>query len=322
MRSTKQLHLDHYWWRLQVDQKRGFTGTWNRFVTLKKAAELRLPPPRNDETTRVHILTSARDWRCCAWMLVSFFHASGKAWAVTFHDDGTCDRTTQGEIMAVAPFAQFLSRSEADARMEKRLEAFPRTLALRRQAPLMLRLLDASMLSDEPNQLVLSSDLMFFLTPRELLWWEQDRSPASLFLRDFENCYSLSPTEIAGQLGFEPVRRLNSGIAALRNGFVSLPLIEEALSKIPRLSTEGRWNIEQTLFAILAAAKPSDLLPPSYVVSPDEGKPPWAVMRHYVGQVHDQYYSEGLEKMASILLSQFSRGRPRRPYRPIWLPVG
>src|SRR4051794_18767370 len=207
MRSTKHLHLDRYWWRFQVDQKRGFTGTWNRFVTLKKAIELRLPPPRGDETTRLHLLTSKKDWRLGLWMLVSFFHASGKAWTVTFHDDGTCDRTTQGQVMAVAPFAQFLSRSEADVRMEKKLQAFPRTLALRRQERLMLKLLDTSILYDEPNQLVLSSDLIFFLTPRELLWWEQDRSPESLFLQDFADSYSMHPSEIARQLGIEPVRR-------------------------------------------------------------------------------------------------------------------
>jgi hypothetical protein len=101
-----------------------------------------------------------------------------------------------------------------------------------------------------------------------------------------------------------------------------LPLIEEILTKIPSLQTERRGSIEQTLFAILAAVQPSDLLPPRHVVSLGTGKPAWAVMRNYVGQVHDQYYAEGLGTMAPILLSQFSRWRPRRPDRAARLPVG
>ena len=305
----------------QENRNRGFGGRWNRLVTLRNATELRLPPPRNNETTRVHVLTGHQSWQRGLWMLASLFHASGKAWPVTFHDDGTCDRIVQAELLAVAPFAQFLGRSDADARMEKKLKPFPHTLSLRREYPSLLRLLDACMLFEEFNQLVLSCDIIFFLTPKELLWWDQDGSAESLFLEGAGNLSSELLSAIDQRLGIRPVRQLNPGVAALRSGFLDLPLIEEVLAQTSIIWAEQRWAVEQALFATLAAVKPSSLLPSSYVVPAGHAKPAAAAMRYYPGRVHDPFYAEGLSTMAPILLSQFGRRRPHRSTRPVWLPT-
>jgi hypothetical protein len=315
-------HFNHYWWLFQENREWGFGGTWNRRISLRNAADLRLPPPRNGETTRVHVLTGHQCWQRGLWMLASLFHACGKAWPVTFHDDGTCDRTVQAELRAVAPFAQFLSRSDADGRMERKLKAFPHTLSLRRDCPSLLRLLDTCMLFEEFNQLVLSCDLLFFLIPKELLWWDHDGSPESLFLRDAGDLSSELLSAIEQQHGMRPVRQLNSGIAALRSGFLDLPLIEEALAQTSSIfHAEQRWAIEGALFATLAAVKPSALLPSSYVISAGQAKPATATVRYYVGRTRDQLYAEGLNTMAPILSSQFGRRRPHHSARPIWLPT-
>ena len=305
----------------QENRNRGFGGRWNRLVTLRNATELRLPPPRNNETTRVYVLTGHQSWQRGLWMLASLFHASGKAWPVTFHDDGTCDRIVQAELLAVAPFAQFLGRSDADARMEKKLKPFPHTLSLRREYPSLLRLLDACMLFEEFNQLVLSCDIIFFLTPKELLWWDQDGSPESLFLEDLREHPSELLSAIDQQLGIRPIRRLNSGVAALRSGFLDLPLIEEVLAKTSAVRAKRCRAVEQALFATLAAVKPSSLLPSGYVVSAGQARPAVASMRCYVGPAHDPFYAEGLNTMAPLLSSQFSRRRPSRSTRPVWLPA-
>lgn len=292
------LNFTHYWWLFQENRDRGVSGTWGRRVSLRNATDLRLPPPRNGETTRVHVLTGRQCWQRGLWMLASLFHACGKAWPVTFHDDGTCDRTVQAELMAVAPFAQFLSRSDADGRMEKKLKAFPRTLSLRRSCPLLLRLLDTCILFEEFNQLVLSCNILFFLTPKELLWWDQDGSPESLFLANGANLSSDLLSAIDRQLGIQPVRQLNVGVGALRSGFLDLPLIENALTQIAPIHSELGRAVEQALFAMLAAVKPSGLLPPSYVISAGQTKPATATMRYYVGHAHDQFHAEGLTTMA------------------------
>jgi hypothetical protein len=304
-------HFNHYWWLFQENRDWGISGTWSRRLSLKNATGLRLPTPRNGETTRVHVLTGRQCWQRGLWMLASLFHACGKAWPVTFHDDGTCDRTVQAELMAVAPFAQFLGRSDADGRMEKKLKAFPQTLSLRRDCPALLRLLDTCMLFEEFNQLVLSCDILFFLTPKELLWWDHDGSPESLFLGNAGKHSSELLSAIDQQLGIQPVRQLNSGVAALRSGFLDLPLIEEALVQTATVHVEQRWAVEQALFAMLAAAKPSGLLPSSYVISAGQSKPATATMRYYVGHAHDESYAEGLTTMAPILSSRFGRRRPR-----------
>lgn len=305
----------------QENQDRGFSRAWSRLITLRDATNLRLPPPRKGETTRVHVLTGRQCWQRSLWMLASLFHASGKAWAVTFHDDGTCNRTVQAELMAVAPFAQFLSRSDADGRMEKKLDAFPHILSLRRELPPLLRLLDACMLFEESNQLVLSRDILFFRTPRELVWWDYDGSPESLFLG---NGGDLSP-ELSSAMhlppGIQPVRQLDPGVAALRSGFVDLALIEEAAGRTSSVSIEQCGAVERALFAMLAAVKPSGLLPPTYAISTSHTKPATPTLRYYRGQAHDQAYAEGVSTMAPILSSEFGRRRPYRSTRPVWLPT-
>ncbi|MBV8900259.1 MAG: hypothetical protein JOY92_09140 [Verrucomicrobia bacterium] len=312
------LNFNHYRWLLQENRDWGVSGTWSRRASLRNATDLRLPPPRNGETTRVHVLTGHHSWQRGLWMLASLFHACGQAWPVTFHDDGTCDRTVQAELTAVAPFAQFLSRSDADGRMEKKLKAFPHTLSLRRSCPLLLRLLDTCILFEEFNQLVLSCDILFFLTPKELLWWDHDGSPESLFLANGANLSSELLPAIGHQLGIRPVRQLNSGVAALRSGFLDLPLIERALAQTASVHAEQRWAVERALFAMLAAVKPSGLLPSSYVISAGQTKPATATMRYYVGHAHEQFHAEGLSTMAPILSSRFGRRRPRRSTRPVW----
>ncbi|MBW0001790.1 MAG: hypothetical protein JO015_22050 [Verrucomicrobia bacterium] len=325
MRWTEKLgfHFNHYAWLFQEKRDWGVSGLWSRRASLNDATNLQLPPPRNGETTRVHVLIGRRCWERGLWMLASLFHACGKAWPVTFHDDGTCDRTVQAQLMAVAPFAQFLTRADADARMAEQLKAFPHTRLLRRDCPSLVRLLDTCTLFEEFNQLVLSCDLLFFLTPKELLWWDQDGWQESLFLGSAGNLSSELLSAINHRLGIEPLRQLNSGVAALRNGFLDLPLIEKTLVRTGAVHAEQRWAVEHALFAMLAAVKPSSLLPSSYVISAGHTKPATATMRFYVGHAHDQLYSEGLSTMAPILSSRFGRRHPHRhrPTRPVRLPA-
>jgi hypothetical protein len=93
---------------------------------------------------------------------------------------------------------------------------------------------------------------------------------------------------------------------------VDLPLVEEALVRTPLLAAELTFTVEQNLFAILGGVKPSALLPDTYVVvSNERSAPPSAIMRHYVGQVRDQFYSEGLPTVAESLLREFGSVKKR-----------
>ena len=80
-----------------------------------------------------------------------------------------------------------------------------------------------------------------------------------------------------------------------------LEWIEEFLS-IPGMLEGHFWRIEQTLYALCASRFGVELLPDDYRVFLDGnlGDRPF---RHYVGAVRDRMYTEGMRRLAPLLLN-------------------
>lgn len=301
------MSLGRYWWYFNRDRKRGFRASWHYYITLNRALDLRLPRPNTESGAELHLVTGKDYWKLGLWMLASFFHVTQKAWPVVIHDDGSCDSTAYEGIKKVAPFARFIARAEADAELIPQLRPYPKTLELRENLPLSLKLVDTGLLSQGPKRIVLDCDMIFFQTPGELLEWVKNGQLPNLFLTDVADASAIAPQKIKEELGIDIVQNLNSGLCALSDGFLDINRIEEALQKTKLLNAERFWTVEQTLFAILAGTTASKLLPTNYTVSLEKRAPRTAVMRHYIGKVRDQFYSEGLAKSASALLRAFSR---------------
>jgi hypothetical protein len=301
------MSLGRYWWYFNRDRKRGFRASWHYYITLNRALNLRLPPPNAEAGAELHIVTGKDYWKLGLWMLASFFHVTQKAWPIVVHDDGSCDSTVKEAIKKVAPFARFIARTEADAKVGPRLRAYPKTLELRESLPLSLKLIDTGLLAQGPKRIVLDCDMIFFRAPDELLEWTAATEAPNLFLTDVADASAIAPPRIKEQLGIDIVQNLNSGLCALSNGFLDVDRVEEALEKTSLLCAERFWTVEQTLFAILAGTTVAKLLPANYAVSLEKRAPRAAVMRHYIGKVRDRFYSEGLAKSSSTLLRVFSR---------------
>jgi hypothetical protein len=300
--------LGHYCWRFNRDRKRGLLAIWHHYVTLQKALTFRLPDPEDDVPVELHIVTGREYWLLGLWMLSSFFLMTRRSWPVTFHDDGSCDTAVQEGIKKVAPFARFIPRSEADKEVSSRLQNYPKTLSLRQFLPLTLKLLDTGLLCDSPKRLVLDCDMLFFQEPSEILQWETGQKPSSLFLADVADASAIHPSQFEEFLGITPLHNLNSGLCALSQGFLDLPMIEAALARTSLLSAKRWWTIEQTLFAVLAGTRDAKLLPRSYVVSIEKKAPETTIMRHYIGKVRDRFYAEGLARISAALIRNFGRG--------------
>jgi hypothetical protein len=296
----------HIWWRLRRDFQRGFSATWHDYFTVDRILQARLPECVGSEMVPLHLVTGKDYWRMGLWMLASFFYVTGQAWPVVVHDDGSCDSQALNGIARVVPSAQILRRREADRLMHKKLKLWPNTLELRNELPLALKLLDVALLGTAERRLILDCDMLFMNRPGEILEWVEDNTKPDLFLEDIRDASAVPPETFREELGFLPIRCLNSGLCAIHTDLVDLELIETAIVKTALLQAPRRWTVEQTLFAVLAANRPSRLLPPSYMVSARAPASQNTIMRHYIGEVRQQFYGEGLSRMASRLLKAFS----------------
>ena len=294
------------WWLFNRDRRRGIRGAWHYHVTLPKILNVVLPAPGAGPSAEVHLVTGEEYWKLGLWMAASFFHATGRSWPIVIHDDGTCGKDTIAGMRRVIPFARFISRVEADTEIESRLRDFNHIRTLRASYSLLMKLTDTQLLSSASKRLILDCDMLFFRKPSEVLNWAEEPSPPNLFLTDVTDASAVPPEQIQHQLGITLLANMNSGLCALRDGFLDLERIEEALEKTELLRAKRRWTVEQTLFAILAGLQLSRLLPKSYVVSVDRHSPKSAVMRHYIGRVRNQFYSEGLGIVAPTLIHEFS----------------
>jgi hypothetical protein len=247
----------------------------------------------SDRTCEIHVLTSSGDWLNLLWALKSFYARSGRHYALCIHDDGTLDAFAQDALKLAFPNARLISRREADARVEPRLAACPRSQALRATNTLALKVFDFPAFLEAERMMILDSDVLFFSEPHALLT-ALETSPRNTLNRDWRYGYTIDLAAVSPMLGFELPSLINSGLGLLHRASMRLDWIEEFLG-LPGILSHPH-QIEQTLIALCSAKFGFDMLPEEYDVHTGPRRPR-IPCRHYTGPIRHLMYAEGMRTL-------------------------
>lgn len=286
--------------KLQQKYKHGpATAHWRDRV---RPQILETPPVRGTVATdccELHVLTSAGDWLNLIWGLKSFYHYSGRRYALCIHGDPSLTAEQQATLQAHFPDARIVDRQAADARAATVLADYPQALALRQRhdlSPNSPKIFDFPAYLESDRLFLFDSDLLFFQEPTELLRRLEDPDyQLNSVNGDTASAYTVDPAIVREKMGFEVIERFNSGLGVIHRQSLSYAWLEEFLT-LPDI-TSHFWRIEQTLFALCSSRYGAELLPPEYDVRLEDGighRP----MRHYVGTIRHLLYREGIAHLS------------------------
>jgi len=293
------------WQHLRRDVSRGWDASYHDHQTLPRIEEWYWPFwGEQPATVPVHVLTCGKDWRLTAWALASFFHYSELAWPVVIHDDGTLDDDGRAMLESLFDGCRIIRRAEADAVMTKLLRPFPFCADYRMVTPHALKIFDVPHFAENERLIVLDSDVLFFSHPREVVDWASGRNTRECwFIEDAKESALITASEAREELGVKLWNRVNSGLALMQKGALDLDFCDRALA-LTSLLRGNAETIAQTLFALCASrVGKGGLLPKTYEVSLKRRAAADTIARHYVGEVRDRFYGEGLKRLAGELLA-------------------
>lgn len=281
--------------RLRLHQmfQHGLRVAWYRDVVRRHI--LKSPPIAEtpDRRFEIHVLTSRHDWLNLIWSLKSFYAASGRRYSLCVHEDGSLDPFALSSLQQHFPTARIIRRHEADQRLARELEAFPRSLQFRKTNLLALKVFDFISFLQAERMLLFDSDLLFFDEPTDFLSRLEDGNyRLNAFNADCKSAYTVDAEAVRTQLDFELLARVNSGFGVIHRDSMRLGWIEEFLA-VPGLAEGHFWRIEQTLYALCGSRFGAELLPKDYDVRLEAGIPP-RIFRHYVGAIRHLMYGEGI----------------------------
>ncbi len=292
------------WWLLKRDIKRGFVASYHDYKTKPRITEWAWPFwSEAPQPVPIHVLTGAKDWELCAWMLASFFHFTEQTWNVVIHDDGTLNAQIGAQLKKIFKSIRIISRDEADTKMDRILQPFPFCHDYRNKHPLALKIFDMAHFCESERFIVLDSDVLFFKYPREIIDWVSKNASDCWFNEDAEEGSLITTDHAWADLGVALWPRVNSGLCLLTKAAIDLEFCERALGETSILKGHI-WRVEQTLFALCASRHgKGGLLPKTYEVSLTKDASSDCIARHYVGAVRDHFYGEGLKRLRDVLLS-------------------
>ena len=297
------ISLGRLWLNLRRDIKRGWSASYHDRHTKPRIATWNWPYwNESPMPVPVHVLTGANDWELCAWMLASWFTFTEETWRVVIHDDGTLPAIARKTLSTLFKTCRFVSRADADPAMEKLLRPFPFCQEYRTKHPLSQKIFDIPHFCDSDRLIILDSDILFYRHPTEIMAWVNGSTNDCWFNEDCAEASIISAENAWEDLGVKLWPRVNSGCCLLQKSAIDLEFCERALGETS--ITKGHiWRIEQTLIALCASRHGrGGLLPKTYEVTLSKTASSDVIMRHYVGAVRDYFYSEGLAKLAPILL--------------------
>jgi hypothetical protein len=285
------------WLRLNEKFGHGLRVAWYRDIVRPRI--LATAPIENtaDPRCEIHVLTSKQDWLNLVWTLKSFYVASGRRYALCIHEDGSLDDTELSALQRQFPAARIIRRSEADARLDKILRGYPRSLTFRSTNLLAPKIFDFIAFLESDRMALFDSDLLFFAKPTTYLERVDDPSyRCNTFNADYDTSYTVEPDAVRPRIGHDLLPRVNTGLGLLHRDSIRWDWTEEFLA-LPGILTGNFWRIEQTLFALCSSRYGVELLPDEYTLSlePGIGGRPF---RHYVGRIRHLMYGEGIAQLA------------------------
>lgn len=254
-----------------------------------------------DDGLEIHVLTSEKDWLNLLWTLKSFYHFSPRRLALCIHADPSLSSGAVATLQTHFPKSRVITQDVAREEVLDSLAAYPRCRQLRETNILSIKVFDFLQYLQAERMALFDSDLLFFAEPTAWLDYanEPDRR-VNVFNRDVATAYAVDQQVII-EAGFAIHPEVNSGFGIVHKESMPLEWIEEFLS-IPGMLEGHFWRIEQTLYALCASRFGVELLPDNYRVFLDGnlGDRPF---RHYVGAVRDRMYTEGMRRLAPLLLN-------------------
>lgn len=248
-----------------------------------------------DSCCEIQVLTSAQDWLNSMWALKSFYWSAKRRYALCIHDDGTLTTEHCDALQRHFPHARVVKRKIADEYVLDGLSSYPRCLEFRKANQLSLKVFDFAAYLESDRMLLLDSDVLFFEEPTALLNRIEDPDyKLNTVNGDTASAFTVDPTAVKAQCGFDMVERFNSGLGLIHKASINLDWIEEFLA-LPGIIGHF-WRIEQTLYALFSSKFGAELLPPAYDVHL-EGGINEAPSRHYVGAIRHLMYGEGMKRL-------------------------
>jgi hypothetical protein len=289
---------------LRSDKSRGLEASRPVRAILSRVQEWSWPFVDEAKPVPVHVLAGKYSWRPAAWMLASWFEASEHSWPVIVHDDGTLPGEGGELFKKLFAHARVVSRSEADAALEKSLRAYPFCQGFRRNDSSALRLFDASYYTDGNHYLHFDPSLLFFNHPREILQWVGETPDECWFHKDVRESSLLTAADARDELEIKIWGRVNSHLALIYKPAIDLDLCDRALAQTSLLRGNAGL-VEQTLTMLCAARHgKGGLLPERYAVSETSIESEDAVSRYYLGLKRERCYAEGLKLVRDLLLPE------------------
>ncbi|MBL4884092.1 MAG: hypothetical protein JKY95_06100 [Planctomycetaceae bacterium] len=285
----------------------GYRTAWYRDVVRLRI--LKTPPVVADDISvcEIHVLTSEADWLNLVWALKSFYRASGRKYGLCIHDDGTLTDEIRKTLAQHFPAARILHRKESEEIVVAQLENYPLCKEFRLSNHLSPKVFDFRHHLRADRMFLLDSDVLFFKEPTELLRRIEDpQYQKNSVNADVASAYTVDPVVVKQQCNVDLISRFNSGLGVIHRDSLRLDWIEEFLG-LPDILSHF-WRIEQTIFALSSSRFGTELLPPEYDVFL-EGKVEQRPSRHYVGNIRQVMYHEGVR---SLVQSGFLTAKPSK----------
>jgi hypothetical protein len=199
--------------------------------------------------TAVHTLIGHRNVPVALRCLPSLPAYSVNPIRLIIHDDGTLTQVDFELLLAALPGCSFITRTEADERVQPALARFPASLRFRQQNPFALKLLDLYYCDQREEISYCDSDVLFFHPFRDLFFLPSPEV-GTLTMHDNRESYSLRSWQLARHRRIRLASRVNAGMLVLRRASYDPELVEWFLS-LRDLNVHPQWK-EQTCWSMLA----------------------------------------------------------------------
>lgn len=210
--------------------------------------------------------------------LGSLLRCSAEPLRLRIHEDGTLTGEDRDRLAAGLGEPEFVSRAEADVRVEAVLVGRPALRAFRGANPLALKLVDVPLLAGD-DLAYCDSDVLF-LRPFSGLFSFPGKETGAVFMSDRQNAYSVRSWHLLRHGRLRLPCRINSGVLLFRTRFYDPDLLEWYFRR-PEFQFAPVWA-EQTAWALLGQRAGCRLWEPRLIRLPEGDDPGDAVALHFV----------------------------------------
>lgn len=195
----------------------------------------------------VRSLICHRDVNMAILCLGSLLKLSVEPIQFVLHEDGSLTLEDQEKLRVALNNPAILSRQEANEKMEELLKNYPFSRQYRREQVFGLKLLDTALLSQ--SDIAYCDTDILFLKPFFNLFRFPNEKVSAIFMRDFQEAYSIPISYLLKNHNFGLSSRVNAGLMFIRKTAYDLDFIEWFLKQTEFRMIMG-WH-EQTCWAAL-----------------------------------------------------------------------